>query len=53
MLGYREVLLGDFNARIVTLVDMDGMFGENTYNASGNRLVSWIIYTGQKINYSM
>ena len=39
----RVVLLGDFNARVGRSVDVDdviGMFGEETCNASGNRLIS-------------
>ena len=38
----RVVLLGDFNARVGKSVEMDdviGMFGEDTCNASGNRLI--------------
>ena len=39
-------MLGDFNARVGRSVDVDdvihvGMFGEDTCNASGNRLVSF------------
>ena len=47
VLSFREkekvVLLGDFNAsagRSAQLNDVVGMFGENTCNASGNRLLS-------------
>ena len=39
------VLLGDFNARVgrsVEVDDMIGMFGEDTCNASGNRLISFL-----------
>ena len=39
------VLLGDFNARVGKSVEMDdviGMFGEDTCNASGNRLISFL-----------
>ena len=39
------VLLGDFNARVGRSVELDdviGMFGEDTCNASGNRLVSFL-----------
>ena len=35
----KVVLLGDFNARVGRSVELDdviGMFGEDTYNASGN-----------------
>ena len=38
----RVVLLGDFNASVGKSVEMDdviGMFGEDTCNASGNRLM--------------
>ena len=41
----RVVLLGDFNARVGRSVDVDdviGMFGEETCNASGNRLISFL-----------
>ena len=41
----RVVLLGDFNARVGKSVDVDdviGMFGEETCNASGNRLISFL-----------
>ena len=41
----RVVLLGDFNARVgksVELGDVVGMFGEDTCNASGNRLISFL-----------
>ena len=47
VLSFREkgrvVLLGDFNARVGRPVEVDdviGMFGEDTCNASGNRLIS-------------
>ena len=39
----KVVLLRDFNARVGKSVELDdviGMFGEDTCNASGNRLVS-------------
>ena len=42
----RVVLLGDFNARVGRSTDVDdviGMFGEETCNASGNRLISFLI----------
>ena len=49
VLSFREkgqvVLLGDFNARVGRSVDVDdviGMFGEDTCNASGNRLISFL-----------
>ena len=49
VLGFREkgsvVLLGDFNARVGRSADVDdviGLFGEDTCNASGNRLVSFL-----------
>ena len=49
VLSFREkgkvVLLGDFNARVgrsAQLDDVVGMFGENTCNASGNRLLSFL-----------
>ena len=49
VLSFREkgkvVLLGDFNARVgrsAQLDDVVGMFGENTCNASGNRLRSFL-----------
>ena len=49
VLSFREkgkvVLLGDFNARVgrsAQLDDVGGMFGENTCNASGNRLLSFL-----------
>ena len=49
VLSFREkgqvVLLGDFNARIGRSVEVDdviGMFGEDTCNASGNRLISFL-----------
>ena len=41
----RVVLLGDFNARIAKSVEMDdviGMFGEDTCDANGNRLISFL-----------
>ena len=41
----RVVLLGDFNARVGRSVKMDdaiGKFGEDTCNARGNRLVSFL-----------
>ena len=41
----RVVLLGDFNARVGKSVDVDdviSMFGEDTCNASGNRLISFL-----------
>ena len=41
----RVVLLGDFNARVGKSTDVDdviGMFGEETCNASGNRLISFL-----------
>ena len=41
----RVVLLGDFNARVGRSTDVDdviGMFGEETCNASGNRLISFL-----------
>ena len=41
----KVVLLGDFNARVGKSVEVDdviGMFGEETCNASGNRLVSFL-----------
>ena len=41
----KVVLLGDFNARVGRSVELDdviGMFGEDTCNASGNRLVSFL-----------
>ena len=48
VLSFRQkgkvVLLGDFNARVGRSVELDdviGMFGEDTCNASGNRLVSF------------
>ena len=50
VLSFREkgkvVLLGDFNARVgrsAQLDDVVGMFGENTCNASGNRLLSFLM----------
>ena len=49
VLSFREkgkvVLLGDFNARVgrsSQIDDMVGMFRENTCNASGNRLLSFL-----------
>ena len=39
------VLLGDFNARVGRSVELDDVickFGEDTCNASGNRLVSFL-----------
>ena len=39
------VILGDFNARVgrsSAVDDVIGMFGEETSNASGNRLISFI-----------
>ena len=51
VLGFNEkglvVLLGDFNARVGTcrsadVDDVMGLFGEDTCNASGNRLVSFL-----------
>ena len=48
VLSFRQkekvVLLGDFNARVGRSVELDdviAMFGEETCNASGNRLVSF------------
>ena len=38
----KVVLLGDFNARVGRSVELDDMFGEDTCNASGNRLVSFL-----------
>ena len=41
----RVILLGDFNARVGRSTDVDdvvGMFGEETCNASGNKLVSFL-----------
>ena len=41
----KVVLLGDFNARVgrsAQLDDVVGMFGQNTCNASGNRLLSFL-----------
>ena len=41
----KVVLLGDFNARVGISVELDdviGMFGEDTCNSSGNRLVSFL-----------
>ena len=49
MLNFKQkgkvVLLGDFNARVGKSVDVDdviGMFGEETCNASGNRLIAFL-----------
>ena len=49
VLSFREkgkvVLLGDFNTRVCRSAQIDdvvGMFGENTCNASGNRLLSFL-----------
>ena len=49
VLGFMQkgsvVLLGDFNARVGRSTDVDdviGMFGEETCNASGNRLISFL-----------
>ena len=49
VLGFREkgsvVLLGDFNARVgrsANIDDVIGLLGEDTCNASGNRLVSFM-----------
>ena len=48
VLSFREkgqVLLGDFNAQVCRSVEVDdviGMFGEDTCNASGNRLISFL-----------
>ena len=49
VLSFREksrvVLLGDFNANVGRSVEVDdviGMFGEDTCNASGNRLISFL-----------
>ena len=39
------MLLGDFNARVGRSVEVDdviGMSGEDTCNASGNRLISFL-----------
>ena len=36
------VLLGDFNARVGRSVELDDVIGEDTCNASGNRLVSFL-----------
>ena len=41
----RVVLLGDFNARVGKSIDVDdviGIFGEDTCNRSGNKLVSFL-----------
>ena len=42
VLSFREkgqvVLLGDFNTCVGRSVEVYGMFGEETYNASGNSL---------------
>ena len=49
VISFREkekfVLLGDFNARVCRSAQLDdvvGMFGVNTCNASGNRLLSFL-----------
>ena len=49
VLSFKEkgkvALLGDFNARVGRSAQIDdevGMFGENTCNASGNRLLSFL-----------
>ena len=46
VLSFREkgqvVLLGDFNVRVGRSVEVDGMFGEDTCNASANRLISFL-----------
>ena len=49
VLSFRQkgkvALLGDFNARVGRSVELDdviGMFGQDTCNASGNRLVSFL-----------
>ena len=49
VLAFREkgqvVLLGDFNARVGKSYDLDdviGIFGEDTSNSSGNRLISFL-----------
>ena len=46
VLSFRQkgkvVSLGDFNARVGRSVDVIGMFGEDTINASANRLVSFL-----------
>ena len=41
----RVVLLGDFNARVGKAVDVDdviAMFGEESCNTTGNRLISFL-----------
>ena len=41
----KVVLLGDFNARVGKSSEVDdviGMFGEETCNASGNKLISFL-----------
>ena len=41
----RVVLLGDFNARVGKSTDVDdviGIFGEDTCNRSGNKLISFL-----------
>ena len=41
----KVVLLGDFNARVGRSSEVDdviGMFGEETCNASGNKLISFL-----------
>ena len=40
--GIKVVLLGDFNARVGKADDVIGMFGEDTCNSSGNRLISFL-----------
>ena len=54
----KVVLLGDFNARVGRFAQLDdvvGMFGENTCNVSGNRLLSFLnevelmIFNGRKL----
>ena len=49
VLGFKQkgtvVLLGDFNARVGRSTDVDdvvGMFGEESCNGSGNKLVSFL-----------
>ena len=53
-----EVEFGDFNAcvgRSVEVDDVIGMFGEDTCNASGSRLISFlneeelVVYNGRKL----
>ena len=39
------MLFGDFNARVGKSIEIDdviGMFGEDTCNSSGNRLISFL-----------